>query len=272
MAILHVPVDPIVRRPTLVRKVIEKLSLALIFTRMLLQLIVTIGEAAICPFCSPSLRMRLVSQNARGFCWALGLEVRIHDLAPPRTSPRAQLVMSNHYMAIDYWVVARCFPVKCVTFAQVKSVPIFGFIATRFGNLFVDNSRPNGVVEALPAITEALARGESVMIFPQGRWSGVGEPLPFAASLTQAAVDSGVEVQPIALRYSRKDGQASHAVAACFGRTLGDGIMLHAREGELIVDVTILPPIATAGKNRKEITKAAETVINRHLAGETSGP
>ena len=79
----------------------------------------------------------------------------------------------------------------------------------RAGTVFINRDSRNDVRPINEAIATALAEGRSVSFFPEAKTShGLGI-LPFKAALFQPAVDSGLPVQAVSLRYYDHQGNRS---------------------------------------------------------------
>jgi len=95
--------------------------------------------------------------------------------------------------------------------------------------VFIDRSDSQKAVEALKPVEEAIAKGLSLVISPEGTRSKTGEVLPFKKGPFRIAMKTGVPVVPIVIRNAEDLG--AHG-----------GKVMHAAH----VDVRVLPPVPTA--------------------------
>ena len=236
-----------------------------VLVSFLFQLSITLALAALAPICSSSMRSTLIAYSARRICKIFGVQVRVHFLPSAAPTKTTSLVLSNHLLWIDHFVISHAFPERGVMFAEAANIPLVGFIYTRFGAIFVDNHRRMTVRKDMLAIGAALQQRDSIVLFPQARWSGNAEFLPFHTSLTEAAVRHGIAIQPVALRYQKPDGSHSDTVDLCLGQAPLRAMYQHLVEGPLIADLFFLPTISTTDSNRKAVTRAAESAIRHCL-------
>ena len=125
---------------------------------------------------------------------------------------------------------------------EIDGWPLVGFMARRGETIFHQRGSQESLGGVLEAMVERLRSGRSVGVFPEGRTRDGAEVGPFHARIFGAAVEAGVQVQPVALRYGGGADQREVAFAPRenfaqnFLRLLGDP----AR----VVEVVFLEPLA----------------------------
>ncbi|MCU0702588.1 MAG: AMP-binding protein [Fimbriiglobus sp.] len=151
------------------------------------------------------------------------------------------LLVANHVSYIDWLLVwAACpRPVTFVLWAKYRRNPVLRFFLSfvRRRTVFIDRTTaPHALAAALDKVSAALARGECVLVFPEGRLTRNGQMMPFRRGIERAAARAGTPVQivPVALwnvwgsLFSYKGGrmlwkwpeQLRRRVAVCFGPPL----------------------------------------------------
>lgn len=115
------------------------------------------------------------------------------------------IVCANHVSLLDGVIVALASPVP-LTFGVDTDFSRHSKIASQgmaflawlgFGAVVpIDGSSPFGI----RALSKALMRGETVMLFPEGKISQTGHPNPDQAGLAWLAERSGVEIIRIRIR------------------------------------------------------------------------
>jgi 1-acyl-sn-glycerol-3-phosphate acyltransferase len=117
--------------------------------------------------------------------------------AIPRTGPL--LLASNHASYLDPWLLGFAFP-RAIRFLIARE----WYFRSRSWNLVF---RANGTIpvgdspsRTLDAVCDALGRGETVAIFPEGRISHDGRIQPFRAGLAHIAARTGSPVLPLGIR------------------------------------------------------------------------
>jgi len=183
------------------------------------------------------------------------LRVRSHAVLDPK---QPYILMPNHLSSVDIWAVflAAPFPVRFIAKKQLGQIPLFGW-AMRAGRfIFIDRQN---AVSARRSIEEAAARiraGSSVVIFPEGTRSRDGKLGPFKKGGFHLAINSGVQIVPVAIRGSRE--------------VMPRGSLL-IRPGT--VDIELGEPISTTGLATEDRQALLEKVHARvaGMLGEAPG-
>jgi hypothetical protein len=82
----------------------------------------------------------------------------------------------------------------------------------------------------------------------------------------QAAIDAGVRVLPVALRYVNEGGRPTRAAAFIDDMTFGGSLARVMAEPGLRAEVHFGVPLGSRGRTRRELAAEARTVIARTLA------
>lgn len=142
---------------------------------------------------------RELQRWCRGLLRLGGVELRIEGAWAPARGGR--LVLANHRSAYDIVILYALFGGSMLSRAEVAGWPIFGHAARRSGTIFVDRASPQSGFKAIGSIREALQRGRSVTVFPEGSTFAGDELRPFAAGAFAAARGLDVDVVPVGLAY-----------------------------------------------------------------------
>lgn len=131
---------------------------------------------------------------------AAGVRFRRRGAAPPAGS----LVASNHLGYLDPLVLGAFVPGSFLVKAEVSRWPFVGILTRASGAVFIDRDRPRAVRPAVALIARQLARGLTVLVFPEARVSPDGMTLGrFHPMLFEAAIETGRPVVPAAIRFQR---------------------------------------------------------------------
>lgn len=133
-----------------------------------------------------------------------GVKVEV-EMHAPLNRTRPYVFMANHASMIDIWAMFVALPVRFRFIAkkQLRQIPLFGWAMAAGRFIFID--RQNAVA-ARRSIAEAAARirsGQSVVIYPEGTRTRDGGLLPFKKGGFHLAIDSGVEIVPVAIHGTR---------------------------------------------------------------------
>ncbi len=123
------------------------------------------------------------------------------SLATEGRLPRSGLIVSNHLSYLDILVHAAAGPRIFVSKAEVRSWPLFGWLARCGGTIFVVRGSRSGATEAAIGIEYALRSGVTVVLFPEGTSTDGTTLLSFHSFLFEPAVEAESLVTAAALSY-----------------------------------------------------------------------
>jgi 1-acyl-sn-glycerol-3-phosphate acyltransferase len=135
-----------------------------------------------------------------------GLHVTADGPLPPTPHPR--LIVSNHRSTADILILLRTFGGRMVSRADLAGWPLIGFAARSVGTVFVDRTDAASGATALRSMRTHLARGSSILVFPEGTTFPDDEVRPFHPGAFVAAARAGVDVLPVGLAYQTGSGAA----------------------------------------------------------------
>jgi lyso-ornithine lipid O-acyltransferase len=142
----------------------------------------------------------------RWCCRILGFQVRV--IGTPACE-RPALFAANHVSYTDIAILGSLIPGSFVAKDEVANWPLFGWLAKLQRTVFVDR-RIGSAAAQRDAISQRLASGDALILFPEGTSGDGNRTLPFKSALFGAAEDSGnlggIVVQPVSLAYARLDG------------------------------------------------------------------
>jgi 1-acyl-sn-glycerol-3-phosphate acyltransferase len=174
--------------------------------------------------------------------------------------------VANHVSWLDIFVLNAIHPVRFVAKAELSRWPVIGRMLRNVGTLFVERARKQDARRVNMNASDALARGDVVAVFPEGRTSDGLDVLPFKSSLLQPIVDAHGHVQPVAIRYRASSGEVSVLPAYVGNLTLLASLWRITAAPSLIVDLHASPMLAAADvAHRRELARAAETAIRAAL-------
>ncbi|WP_320201218.1 lysophospholipid acyltransferase family protein [Agrobacterium sp. rho-13.3] len=226
-------------------------------------------------------RRRLPRLWHRIACHALGIKVQVHgDLE--RAKPL--LLVVNHVSWKDIMVLGSVVDVVFIAKTEVRDWPIFGILARLQKTIFVTREQKRSTGTQVNDIADRLAKGEIVVLFPEGTTSDGNRLLPIKSSLFGAASSAAdqvpgqlVYVQPVAIAYTGIQGMAMgryhRSVAAWPGSLeLLPSLFGLMKAGAIDVDVSFGDAIPFhRGDNRKALsadsTASIRTMLNFSLRG-----
>ncbi|MGW2030743.1 MULTISPECIES: lysophospholipid acyltransferase family protein [Streptomyces] len=181
-----------------------------------------------------------VGRWCRTIVRAIGVRVRITGAAP---RAGGLLLVANHVSWLDVPLLTAVRPARMLAKSEVRGWPLAGALAARGGALFIERDRLRALPGTVAEIAGALRAGAAVAAFPEGStWCGRAHGR-FRRAVFQAALDAGVSVQPVGLRYRRQDGGPGTAAAFVGEDTLLASLWRVARTRGLVAEVEVRPVI-----------------------------
>jgi 1-acyl-sn-glycerol-3-phosphate acyltransferase len=108
------------------------------------------------------------------------------------------VVVANHQSVLDILLLSHVpREMKWVAKDELFRIPWVGWMLRMSGDIAIRRGDADSGGEALARAKGYLARGMSVMIFPEGTRSARGTLLPFKSGAFRLALDAGVPVLPI---------------------------------------------------------------------------
>ncbi|MGC1292447.1 MAG: AMP-binding protein [Candidatus Acidiferrales bacterium] len=160
------------------------------------------------PAKSQTFSAKLVHRASRMllFLAAIRIEVQGRELLERWRSEGPWIFAPNHSSYLDILILLACLPAEAryVAKGEIHSMPLVGMLASRSRHFAFDRSDANARVAQSDEIEEALRRGESVVIYPEGTFTSEAGVRPFQLGAFKAAVDTGRAICPIAVRGARE--------------------------------------------------------------------
>lgn len=115
---------------------------------------------------------------------------------------RPVIFVSNHTSNIDTPVLFKVLPVPLFFIAkkELRKVPFLGWIMAAFGMIFIERGNKEKSINSLKKAAKQIRNGKSVMTFPEGTRTNDGSVKRFKKGAFALAIDSGVDVVPIAIK------------------------------------------------------------------------
>jgi len=173
--------------------------------------------------------------------------------------------VANHVSWLDIFAINSLATSAFVAKAEVRRWPVAGWLAALAGTVFIERARRHAVHQVIEQLRHRIREGFPVAVFPEATTSDGSTLLPFYGNLLEAAIAEGAPIVPIALRYLDRDGRPAAAIAYVGETTFVESLWMVLGERELVVDVQVLPPVATSGRNRHDLARELRGLISSGL-------
>ncbi len=209
------PQVPPARWPVVVARGLATLSWTAAIAALLLVLWVpTVFRPRSAPVLRARARRRLQPVWGRGLMRVLGVRVATAGQPPPAGA----LIVSNHLSYLDIPVLDSVMPMVFVARADLRRWPFWGPMASLGGTIYVDRATRRDVLRVRREMGEAMARGDSVIVFPEATTSGGDTILPFKPALLADAAEANTPVFWLTLSYrTPPDGPAARDQVCWWG-------------------------------------------------------
>ncbi|RZQ64511.1 lysophospholipid acyltransferase family protein [Amycolatopsis suaedae] len=217
-------------------------------------------------------RMRLLRRVFRAVLRAFGVRLVVHGgRSFAETLPgRGALVVNNHISWLDIIGINALRPMRALAKVEIRSWPVLGWLVARGGSLFLDRERLSTLPATMSGLADALRGGAVVNVTPEATtWCGRASGR-FTTATFQAAIDGGVPVRPIALRYRLADGRETTHPAFIGPESLIASLRRVARLRGLVLEMFVCPEIAPGrAADRRELAALAEAAVSAALGTVT---
>ena len=176
--------------------------------------------------------------------WSAGM-MRVFGFRPRRQGTPlagATLFVANHVSWVDIVLLQSQRMMGLVAKQEIETWPLVGWMAARAETIFHRRGSTQSLGGVTQTMLQRLRSGHSVGVFPEGRTRDGRELGPFHARIFTAAVEAGVPIQPVALRYGRA-GDAQTVVAFSPGEAFLANLLRLLGEPGRDAEVVFLAPI-----------------------------
>ena len=217
-------------------------------------------------------RSALLRRWFRVLVGAFGVRLKVVGPVFQDNPGRGVLVVSNHVSWLDELAIDAVQPIRMVAKRDIRDWPVLGRLITAARTVYLDRERLSLLPGTVAELAAALRDGAAVGIHAEGTtWCGVASGR-YRPALFQAALDAGVPVRPVVLRYLQ--GSATSTRPAFVGSdTLVDSMLRVLRSRGLVVEVHVLDEVAPGrASTRRELAALVQQEAERVAYGSVELP
>ena len=238
--------------------------------RLALHLTSGLAMATVYPWLGPVLRRHILQ------CWSGNLlrilNVRVEFEGAERHALHHGLIVSNHVSWLDVFVLNAVVPMRFVAKSEVRAWPVVGWLCARAQTLFIERGKARSAARMNVQLVELLRRGECLAVFPEGTTTDGSKVAHFHASLLQPAIDAGVPVHPLAIRYQDSDGAFSTTAAYIGDMSFGASMWNILSTPQLHVKLIATRPLEARKMDRRSLAIAVQHQISTTLCDLHASP
>lgn len=175
------------------------------------------------------------------------------------------LFVCNHISWLDTIVLNHSKFLSFIARHDLVDWPGIGTFTQRMHSVYVDRSSKFQAYRSLPAIEQRLNEGRSVLVFPEATTSDGAQLLPFYPMFYEAAVRTGLPVQPVALSYHNARGDRIKTPAFIDDDSFVDTLARIFQEDRVYARLQALAPLDSKVMDRKCLAWASRQMIGRSL-------
>ena len=180
--------------------------------------------------------------------------------------PAHGLLISNHLSYLDVIVLGSLTPSVFVARHDVKSWPVFGWLASLAGTVYVNRERRAQVGQVADQMQTVLAAGVLVILFPEGTSSDGKSVLPFKSSLLEPATQPTHPLAVGRIHYELDDGDVSEEICYWKDMTFFPHLLNLLTKRRVRATVRFVP-VNERSADRKELARQLHAAISQLNAG-----
>lgn len=178
------------------------------------------------------------------------------------TPPQSGLLVSNHLGYLDVIVLGSLTPSVFVARHDVQSWPVFGWLASRAGTVYIQRERRSHVGPVTDQIQTVLDTGVLVILFPEGTSSDGRTVLPFKSSLLEPATRVKLPLSAGWIQYELDDGDVGEEV--CYWKDMTFLPHLLNLLGKRRIRATVrFTNVENHGADRKELARRLHAEVSQ---------
>jgi 1-acyl-sn-glycerol-3-phosphate acyltransferase len=220
--------------------------------------------AIIYPHLNLTRQRRILKSWSKQLLTILNIGIQIEG-QPITRSEGGCLMVANHVSWLDIFVLNAIHPSQFIAKSEVRNWPLIGWLCRRSDTIFIERALRQKASLINQHISLLLKQGASIGLFPEGTTTDGKQVGHFHSALIQPAIDAGVRLYPIALRYQNEAGEPSSTAAFIGDTTLVQSIWHILRCSHFNALVIFTPSLMADNENRRVLARAAQMAIAQGL-------
>lgn len=229
---------------------------------LVFHLLLAILKCAIFPLLPTKVRKKMVQSWCIRLLRILKVKVIIQGDPSILFGTKPYLLVANHISWLDIHIINSIRPVIFVAKADVSKWPIFGYLASMLGTIFLKREKLSDIKRVIQLMKEKLINQEIVAIFPEGTSTDGKSVLPFKSNLFESAHQAQVDVLPITIQY-KENNEYSNRAAFIGDMELIDSIKNILKSNHLVAHVHLSDGLPSHLSRQELATQAHQLVASK---------
>lgn len=223
------------------------------------------------PLANKPIRLRLIRWWCKHLLAAFNIRVICLGHVPASDQRISNtMFVANHISWADIHALNSIVPLRFIAKSEIKSWPVFGYLAEKANALFIDRSKRHDAARIVEITAKSLSEGDNLCLFPEGTTTDGTEMRHFKSSLIQAAIQAEATIWPVAIQYPHPNGGRNTLVAYAGGTTLTESMQQVLLQQNPVVELHFLAPITLKDltaqeKDRRTLTNHIQHLIRKKL-------
>lgn len=178
------------------------------------------------------------------------------------------MVIANHISWLDIPILYTQYSVGFIGRIEMKKWPLLSLLIKSGGTIFINRKQKRDLIKVNSIVSQQLAAGATVGLFPEGQ-TGNGLSLqPFKSSLLEAPILAKSTIIPLVIKYYTKEGYLTTATTYEGDITLWQSLRSSLLLNGILVKITLLPLVEAAKfDNRESLAASLYQQINSQILG-----
>lgn len=228
-------------------------------THLICHVISGLIQSLVYPYFSQSTQRHMMKKWASQLLDTLNIKLHCRGNLPTDEDLRVMFA-ANHISWLDVIILMAACPTRFVAKSEISGWPVLGLLSRNTGTLFIERTKRSDTRRINQDISDVMAKGDRVTVFPEGTTCDGTVLQHFHASLLQSALTPDTRLYPVAICYRNIDGKISRE-AAYIDSSLATSLQQILSQSRIDAELTFIDPIDTHGKNRRELARLSEQAI-----------
>jgi len=228
-------------------------------THLIRHIISGLIQSLVYPYFSQSTQRNMMKKWANQLLDTLNIKLHCRGKLPTDEDLRVMFA-ANHISWLDVIILMAACPTRFVAKSEISGWPVLGLLSRNAGTLFIKRAKRSDTLRINKDISEAMAKGDRVTVFPEGTTCDGTILNHFHASLLQSALTKDTQLYPVAICIGIKVEKLVEKPRT-IDSSLATSLQQILSQSRIDAELTFIDPINTHGKNRRELARLSEQAI-----------